>query len=109
MTDTQPKPKRRFWQIHLSTAVVTMLVAGIILWLNLTPKLISRGPNGEALSFGWPLQAIRYDFSEKVGDYSEWMMDADKAMCIDGLVGLSCLVVAIVALEHLIRRRTPQT
>src|ERR1043165_7978452 len=27
-------PKRRFFQIHLSTAVVLMLVAGVLLWAN---------------------------------------------------------------------------
>jgi len=32
MIDT---PKRRFWQIHLSTAVVLMFASGTLLWANL--------------------------------------------------------------------------
>ena len=32
MTD---KPKRRFWQIHLSTAIMLMLVAGAVLWIQI--------------------------------------------------------------------------
>jgi uncharacterized protein (DUF2062 family) len=37
-TDTpQPPSKRRFFQIHLSTAVVLMFVAGGLMWANLVP------------------------------------------------------------------------
>src|SRR5438105_4088179 len=34
MTDS---PKRRWFQIHLSTAIVLMFVAGGLLWMNLMP------------------------------------------------------------------------
>ena len=33
------KPKRRFWQIHLSTAIVMMFTAGGLMWINLRPVL----------------------------------------------------------------------
>jgi hypothetical protein len=33
MTDTPPT-KRRFWQIHLSTAVVMMVLASLLVWAN---------------------------------------------------------------------------
>lgn len=52
MSDTllqapQPKLKRRFWQIHLSTAVVMMLAASLLLYLNIVglsgaPKTIGK-------------------------------------------------------------------
>ena len=32
----EPRPRKRF-QIHLSTAVVMMFVAGVLLWANFTP------------------------------------------------------------------------
>jgi hypothetical protein len=46
------KPKRRFFQIHLSTAVVLMFVAGGLMWLNMIQHwiLAGRGPN----AYGWP-------------------------------------------------------
>jgi hypothetical protein len=32
MSDEQPPKKRRFWRLHLSTAVLLMFVSGIFLW-----------------------------------------------------------------------------
>jgi hypothetical protein len=48
---------RKWFQIHLSTAVVMMLVAGMVVWLNM------RGNNATALIFyGWPFTGvIAYD------------------------------------------------
>ncbi len=36
---TEPPPRKRF-QIHLSTAIVMMFVAGALLWLNIGPQSI---------------------------------------------------------------------
>jgi hypothetical protein len=72
------KPKRRFWQIHLSTAVVLLLVAGALVGLNLRKQkliynfIISndrssvREPTAEQLIHpdftfierGWPYQFL---------------------------------------------------
>jgi hypothetical protein len=53
------KPKRRFWQIHLSTVLLSMLVMGVILLLSFAPR--------ESRAFtdsfkadrvqGWPIEA----------------------------------------------------
>ena len=56
------KPKRRFWQIHLSTAVLLMFLAGGILFVNLRRKamLAISYPRMQAplrLSMGWPFEA----------------------------------------------------
>src|SRR5258708_1341791 len=65
--------KRRFIQIHLSTAIVLMFAAGGLLWANLTPRTVNmrvrtssvRVVHGEveacewirsADHLGWPLQ-----------------------------------------------------
>src|SRR6266404_1141238 len=46
MTD---KPRRPWFQIHLSTAIVLMFVAGGILWLNVTPDWAHMSS-----VYGWP-------------------------------------------------------
>ena len=33
MSESEQPKKRRFWQLHLSTAVVLMIVAGALLWV----------------------------------------------------------------------------
>jgi hypothetical protein len=56
----QPKPKRRFWQLHLSTACVLMILAGGALYLNMLPRFKEVPPNVNicypSRFFGWPLQ-----------------------------------------------------
>jgi hypothetical protein len=55
-------PKRRFWQIHLSTAVVLMFVAALILFVNLRIhreySTVERTSNRTQLDYydgwGWP-------------------------------------------------------
>jgi hypothetical protein len=32
------KPKRKFWQFHLSTAILVMIASGPLLWLNCSPR-----------------------------------------------------------------------
>ena len=59
-----PSTKRRLWQLHLSTAIVLMLVAGGLLYLNITPfKLPDDGWNpgpgpGTIWVYGWPFTMI---------------------------------------------------
>lgn len=71
------KSKRRFWQIHLSTAILLMLVAGAFLWRcslpvyadNLQPDILANGEMrpliGELgfqvgyLQYGWPQWGYR--------------------------------------------------
>ncbi len=54
-----PEPQRRKrFQIHLSTAVVMMFVAGGILWANLRSAPLS--------IYGWPFYEVWWD-SETIG------------------------------------------
>jgi hypothetical protein len=48
----QPKPSRRFWQIHLSTAVFCMILSGILLLLQFKP------PGELPQYYGFPLPAF---------------------------------------------------
>ena len=53
-----PPPRKRF-QIHLSTAIVMMFVAGALIWANVTERsqVLILVPDGK--EFGWPFPAIR--------------------------------------------------
>jgi hypothetical protein len=65
-------PRRRRFQVHLSTAVVLMFVAGGLLWINAADKfdgmefeVLNTGevvsiPDNRFASHGWPFVAIRY-------------------------------------------------
>jgi hypothetical protein len=63
------KPKRKFWQFHLSTAVMVMLIAGLILFFN-QQKLVGdvyfeSGNLGllffaREVSYGWPSVVFGY-------------------------------------------------
>jgi hypothetical protein len=63
-------PRRAWFQIHLSTAIVMMFVAGIFMWMNFKPRFI-RTSQAKAISFfgeydsgfleyGWPTPARRF-------------------------------------------------
>jgi len=62
------KPKRRFWQIHLSTAVVMMVLAGIFVCLNLKRRFevteSRAGHHGREesglIEHGWPVTAFHH-------------------------------------------------
>jgi hypothetical protein len=53
---TEPPKKRRLWQFHLSTALVSMLIAGGVLMINFRPpkpKPVGQGYVSGG-SLGWP-------------------------------------------------------
>ena len=65
-------PRRKRFQIHLSTAVVMMIAAGVLIWANVTK---SQGDSFEMLGFethlyGWPFNAklVRIDDSEYIDE-----------------------------------------
>ena len=88
--------KKNLWQIHLSTTVLCMFAAGVILWSNCHDWAPS--PNYYWNEYGWPCTAYR------VGplDVRQW---SSRQLFADIVVAL--LVVSIVTLvsEYLIRRR----
>jgi len=128
MIDT---PKRRFWQIHLSTAVVLMLVSGAFLGANCLERVTERYDEtqqaqlnyafrmrqtvGEyptshtfvCVTNGWPLQ-----FSGRIVDEAgnvmpfyawgnEWRNDW---LVLNVLLGIALCVVTATICERLIRR-----
>lgn len=75
---------RHWFQIHLSTAVVVMLVAAFLLYLNLV------------------LYADGRCILDGGGDFSQ----REVGILVDVAVGVVLLLMTAVAFEYLIRRRT---
>jgi hypothetical protein len=94
MSDSPP-PKRRFWQIHLSTAVGLMVVAAVFIGMNATPWDLSWGSG-----LGFPMI------------YCYWAPDeAEIHFDREGVVtdlSLASVVVflALVRMEYHARRRS---
>ena len=56
----EPVPKRL--QIHLSTAIVLMFVAGGLIWLNTTRWTFRQAIDGEEVNYyGWPVPAWKIE------------------------------------------------
>jgi hypothetical protein len=59
--------KRRFWQIHLSTAIVSMFVAATLLWMQFQVQSFQGGYatltkgtlTTDDIEYGWPANAAR--------------------------------------------------
>ena len=64
------KPKRRFWQIHLSTAIVLMVVLGLLVPLNVLPHSSpSSVPFLIEICYGWPRDFlfVRWEYTKIKG------------------------------------------
>jgi hypothetical protein len=118
---------RRFWQIHLSTAVVLMVVASGLVFLNIGPRWLppdSKNLHYETLQLspeaaleigqkelvlgteyhsarGWPALAIMNWRRGHVSD-SDWNI---LGVAINSVVALITLIIVSVICELLIRRR----
>jgi hypothetical protein len=68
-------PKRPFWQIHLSTAIIIMMVGGVLLGLNFTERLVDNELIRDAEVKGWPFPVITY---------AEWPSPAGKPVLLAG-------------------------
>jgi hypothetical protein len=126
------KPKRRFWQIHLSTAVVLMLASALLLYLNLTehtrPYTIrwrdAVGTDSEDIMYfdrGFP--CTYYSYSPRVSDdkhrvagpWSTWELIEAKLdfwprideplLLLNIALALATLTVLTASCEYLIRRK----
>jgi hypothetical protein len=55
----KPRKRRRFWQLHLSTAILLMFTAGAIVWPNVPLRFVAPGRHsdytGGNIERGWPL------------------------------------------------------
>lgn len=105
-----PAPRKRAWfQLHLSTCVVLMLAAGVLMWANI--QFIVDLDYGER---GWPWPYYREVYtiqyigrSRPLPEFDKWpepyyMIDS---LVMDIGVGIAILAVIAAFCEWLIRRR----
>ncbi len=118
MNDTPP-PKRRFWQIHLSTVMVLTVVAGLLLYLNLRPA--SDKYERHYSVYGWPNSVVAYNNLSHVWyfvkgtpqrtydtDWSTWGEAEGVSIraAANTIAALAILLLTAMASEYLIRRRS---
>jgi hypothetical protein len=109
------KPKRRFWQLHLSTAILMILVASLFIFVQtrgyegrIVVDLSKENSNSYALlggkmawdpgtSYGWPFCFVH------VGHYKTQLLLLPALIELDSFI-LTIALPTIVC-EYLIRRR----
>jgi len=114
-------PRRARFQIHLSTAIVLMFAAGLLIWANVRERIqiitstYSMGTqrvNFVVWTHGWPFPAYAHsadDFKVPVG--IPRFLNADESqlnsICIagDALTAILLILVVWFTCEWLIRRR----
>ena len=66
------EPKRRFWQLHLSTVVLVAIAAGGLMWLNFECEPVrDKDPTTIwGYSYGWPLSFIWIMSKETIDMYN---------------------------------------
>jgi hypothetical protein len=109
---TEPRAKRRFWQIHLSTAITLVFVASGLLWLNLHDQKHSAslveyfGTENIYEVYGWPWIVHNYAYSRQGELFCAQISWQSAALNV--AVAAVVLTGGTVASEFLIRRRRPQ-
>ena len=124
MTDTPPH-KSRLWQVHLSTALVVTVTAGIFIGVNIIPLRFDPfndpSMHTQVEQYGWPFRHdIRYlvsgavnrgmgaaTFHDDDGKSIEYVFGFNKShLALNLVVAALLLICVIVFSEYLIRRRS---
>jgi hypothetical protein len=96
--------KRRWFQYHLSTAVVVMFVASAFLLANLTPRRYGSQPDD--IGYGWPAvltERSMHDDPFGPADLFPWWWYA--VFAIDVLMPIVSMMFAAITTEWLIQRK----
>lgn len=114
---TEP-PRRKCFQIHLSTAIVMMFVAGVLIWANVRNEfIIEVEPRTSQIirirGFGWPWNAMlssdepywKGKREDRVWVLSENRLIIKKFFTADIAVAFAILFGVAFCSEYLIRRR----
>ena len=113
--------KRPRFQFHLSTTIVLMLVASVLLWANAAPTRdpfpiqlgISFQGAGPLDAYGWPTIHCRqrpWDIfalrrAVRNGDLNEWEWHY-RNLALNILIAVMCLILTALVCESLLRRRS---
>ncbi|HYF50087.1 MAG TPA: hypothetical protein VEJ63_11815 [Planctomycetota bacterium] len=100
---------REFWQIHLSTALLMMIVSGAFLWLNTLPNIgLSPGiwlepprPGYAYLFYGFPFWFLLLETGAST--HSRWFIEG---IVLNVLVVLALLLGTAAASEYRIRHKS---
>jgi hypothetical protein len=93
-----PRPKKRpFWQLHLSTGIVLMIVAGLLVWLNCINFARGDGTLSLHIKYGFPLPFWSGHNSADVE--MVWI-----ALAFDALLALGAVVIVGAQVERMRRR-----
>jgi hypothetical protein len=102
MSESEPPKKRRFWQLHLSTAIVLMLIVAVGLGLNLYGFVRTSYGFPMQRSYGWPLMvAVRNLETHE----TLWFYSSVSALVINTFIIVSFTFNIAFVLEYIIRRR----
>jgi len=114
MTFPRPRP---FWQIHLSTAIVLMFVAGGLMCANMTPKIIV-GYHDFQLSgtdwyrfgyqtlYGWPFHCYSsYKFNPDQGSFDQVTATETYMLAADAIFAVAQVLLAAFIMEAITRRK----
>jgi hypothetical protein len=116
------KPKRKFWQFHLSTTVMSLLAVSVFMFANLHRVGIERIKFYQGLgvwenttlkfnNLGWPLPFMRYCTSVQEEPSASEVMNSTKkdfilrSLIADIVIGVLIALVVAIACEWLARRR----
>lgn len=90
------------FQVHLSTCVVLMFVAGLFLWANASPAFIYGIPENFYLSRGWPELAILESNHDHVSDFAFFW----KQLAFNALTAAIALWVVAYLLERKAQKKS---
>jgi hypothetical protein len=112
------QPQKRRLQVHLSTAIVLMFVAGFIVWVNVRPEthIVDRrgipcrweGYLSTDVSYGFPISYRKFVTLVAANDdeAAHHFVDTDRrGIVIDAFVALATLVMVWFLCEHWIQWR----
>ena len=125
MSEPAEKTRRAWFQIHLSTALVMMFVAGGLLHQNLTPILRPDKGVGRTYRNGWPFEARYVSRNEIIDSALPQIVTLDneeatisvgrlidfepawnhRALAADVLIAMGVLATSSLLVEWLLRRR----
>ena len=96
------RPKRRWFQFHLSTALILMFSTGIIIWLNVSRVMLQpRGWPCEMESFEWK-RTYTVPAHRVTTLYVNWNVIG---LLNNIVIGCTILLLIAFVSEYLIRRR----
>lgn len=113
-------PQKRAWfQLHLSTAIVLMLAAGVLVWANVRNgeyEYFSLSGHYGEIRYGWPMPAVSAEFYTKLSGSERSLFEKPYeltsfpvfhsiGLLVDVLIVVLALVTAGIACEACFRRR----